>query len=100
MTIYETFVNPPRSCTSVPFWFLNDELDESELVGRIDDLERHRVSGQDHYVGAYLAWGVNNTGWWGEGEIKSYLDGDEEWPTIGGTGTEDCFFGSYNFDRD
>jgi len=44
--------------------------------------------------------GKATTGWWGEGEIKSYLDGDEEWPTIGGTGTEDCFFGSYNFDRD
>lgn len=56
------------------------------------------VKGHGHYVGTYLAWGVNNTGWWGEGEIKFYLDGDE-WPTICGTGTEDYFCGSYNFDR-
>lgn len=56
------------------------------------------VQGQGHYVGAYLAWGVNNNGWWGEGEIKFYLDGDEEWPTICGTGTEDYFGGAWNFE--
>lgn len=56
------------------------------------------VYGQGQYVGTYLAWGVNNNGWWGEGEIKFYLDGDDEYPTICGTGTEDYFCGSYNFD--
>jgi len=56
------------------------------------------VQGQGHYVGTYLAWGVNNTGWWGEGEIKFYLDGDDEWPTICGTGTEDYFGGAWNFE--
>jgi hypothetical protein len=56
------------------------------------------VHGQGHYVGTYMAWGVNNTGWWGEGEIKFYIDGDDSWPTICGTGTEDYFCGSYNFD--
>ena len=56
------------------------------------------VSGRGHYVGTYLAWGVNNSGWWGEGEIKFYLDGDTDFPTICGTGTEDYFGGSYNFD--
>ena len=38
------------------------------------------VKGQGHYVGTYMAWGVNNTGWWGEGEIKFFLDGDKEFP--------------------
>lgn len=57
------------------------------------------VHGQGHYVGVYMAWGVNNTGWWGEGEIKFYLDGDQEYPTICGTGTEDYFCGSYNFEN-
>ena len=56
------------------------------------------VVGQGHYVGTYLAWGVTNTGWWGEGEIKFYIDGDRDFPTICGTGTEDYFCGSYNFD--
>jgi Protein of unknown function (DUF2961) len=27
--------------------------------------------------------------WWGEGEVKVYLDGDDQHPTIAGTGTED-----------
>ena len=57
------------------------------------------VRGQGHYVGTYMAWGVNNTGWWGEGEIKFYMDGDKEFPTICGTGTEDYFCGSYNFEN-
>jgi hypothetical protein len=56
------------------------------------------VKGMGHYVGTYLAWGVNNTGWWGEGEIKFFMDGDKKWPTICGTGTEDYFCGSYGFD--
>ena len=56
------------------------------------------VSGKGHYVGTYMAWGVNNNGWWGEGEVKFYMDGDDKFPTICGTGTEDYFCGSYNFD--
>lgn len=58
-----------------------------------------RVEGHGHYVGTYLAWGVNNTGWWGEGEIKFFIDGDKDFPTICGTGTEDYFGGSYNFEN-
>jgi hypothetical protein len=57
------------------------------------------VKGKGQYVGTYMAWGVHNTGWWGEGEIKFYMDGDQEFPTICGTGTEDYFCGSYNFDN-
>jgi hypothetical protein len=56
------------------------------------------VKGWGHYVGTYIAWGVNNTGWWGEGEIKFYMDGDTDYPTICGTGTEDYFGGAWNFE--
>jgi hypothetical protein len=56
------------------------------------------VKGQGHYVGTYLAWGSHNAGWWGEGEIKFFLDGDQ-YPTICGTGTEDYFCGSYGFEH-
>ena len=56
------------------------------------------VTGRGQYVGTYMAWGVHNSGWWGEGEIKFFIDGDAEFPTICGTGTEDYFCGSYNFD--
>jgi hypothetical protein len=53
------------------------------------------IKGKGQFVGVYLAWGVNNNGWWGEGEIKFYLDGDNKFPTICGTGTEDYFCGTY-----
>ncbi len=56
------------------------------------------VKGRGHYVGTYMAWGTNNNGWWGEGEIKFYMDKDTEYPTICGTGTEDYFCGSYDFE--
>jgi len=58
------------------------------------------VKGKGHYVGTYMAWEARSQGWWGEGEIKFFMDGDKEFPTIAGTGTEDYFCGSYNFHRD
>jgi len=56
------------------------------------------VQGQGHFVGTYIAWGVNNNRWWGEGEIKFFLDDDDAYPTICGTGTEDYFGGAWNFE--
>lgn len=56
------------------------------------------VKGCGQYVGTYLHWGVKSNGWWGEGEIKFYIDGDTDFPSICGTGTEDYFCGAYNFD--
>ncbi len=55
------------------------------------------IAGHGQYVGTYMTWGSKSPGWWGEGEIKFYMDGDEEFPTICGTGTEDYFCGSYGF---
>jgi hypothetical protein len=57
------------------------------------------VQGQGQYVGTYIAWGVNNNNWWGEGEVKFYLDGDTDFPTICGTGTEDYFGGAWNWEH-
>jgi len=58
------------------------------------------IRGKGHFIGAALSWGSNNNGWWGEGEVKFYLDGDGEFPTICGTGLEDYFGGAYNWDVD
>ncbi len=55
------------------------------------------IAGRGQYVGTFMAWQQNNTGWWGEGEIKMFLDGDGEFPTICGTGTEDYFLGAWGF---
>ncbi len=56
------------------------------------------IKGKGQYVGTYMCWGVHNNGWWGEGEIKFFMDGDVN-PTICGTGTEDYFCGAYNFEN-
>ena len=58
----------------------------------------NNIKGNGHYVGTYMHWGVKNNRWWGEGEIKFYIDGDTQFPSICGTGTEDYFCGAYNFD--
>ncbi len=58
------------------------------------------IRGNGQYVGTYLYWGVKSNGWWGEGEFKFFIDGDTDYPTICGTGTEDYFCGAYNFDVD
>ncbi len=55
------------------------------------------LKGQGQYVGTYLAWTQLSDGWWGEGEIKFFIDGDGEHPTICGTGTEDYFGGAWGF---
>jgi hypothetical protein len=56
------------------------------------------IQGKGQYVGTYLAYGAHSNGWWGEGEIKFFMDDDTQFPTICGTGTEDYFCGSYDFD--
>lgn len=57
--------------------------------------------GRGHYVGTALCVGLSGqNNWWGEGEIKFFLDGDDEFPTVCGTGTEDYFGGSYDWEVD
>ena len=54
----------------------------------------YRSKGQ--YVGTYMAWESTTADGGEKREIKFYMDGDKEFPTICGTGTEDYFCGSYN----
>ncbi|MGB5048176.1 MAG: glycoside hydrolase family 172 protein, partial [Caldilineaceae bacterium] len=75
-------------------WRRNNPLPYGKVHTLLDG-----VQGQGHFVGTYIAWQSNTTGWWGEGEIKFYLDGDGEWPTIAGTGTEDYFGGAWNWEH-
>ncbi len=68
-------------------------LPYKEVYTILDD-----IKGDGLYVGTYMHWGVKSNGWWGEGEIKFFLDGDTDFPSICGTGTEDYFCGAYSFD--
>ena len=66
------------------------ELGEDHVL--LDD-----VRGEGQYVGTYLAWTALGDHWWGEGEMKFYLDGDDEYPTLCGTGAEDYVGGAWCF---
>lgn len=57
------------------------------------------IHGKGQYVGTYMIWQTNSNGWWGEGEVKAFIDGDKEFPSICYTGTEDYFCGSYDFEN-
>lgn len=55
------------------------------------------VKGRGHYVGTFIALQTLERAWWGEGELKFYLDGDTDYPSICGTGAEDYFGGAWSF---
>jgi hypothetical protein len=51
-----------------------------------------KLQGKGRFLG--MTVGVNTDSvyeksWWGEGEVKMFMDGDTDYPTIAGTGTED-----------
>lgn len=46
--------------------------------------------GRGHYVGCILSVLQRSPGWWGEGDDRITVDGEEE-PSLHGTGTEDYF---------
>jgi hypothetical protein len=51
-----------------------------------------KVSGRGRFLGVSMAVNINpvyGQSWFGEGEVKMWLDGDKKYPTINGTGTED-----------
>jgi hypothetical protein len=57
-------------------------------------------TGKGRFIGALI--GVRNMHpgqWWGEGEIKIFMDGDTEFPTICGTGSEDYVCLSYGMQQ-
>jgi hypothetical protein len=58
-----------------------------------DDFEMlPKVEGKGRFLGVSVGLNVDSSygkTWWGEGEVKMYLDGDSKYPTINGTGSED-----------
>lgn len=61
------------------------------------DHEILSIKGSGHYVGTYLAWQALERYWFGEGEMKFFIDGDKDYPTICGTGVEDYVGGAWAF---
>lgn len=84
---------------------LGDKVDENTLyfhayynhqpstVLRDDYQILPKLYGTGRYIGVNLSVVANDIKysrtWWGEGEVKIYTDGDTDFPTLCGTGTED-----------
>ena len=56
-------------------------------------------TGKGRYLGSVVGVRALSKNWWGEGEIKVFMDGDEAFPTICGTGTEDWVGLSYGLQQ-
>lgn len=89
---YALTPTPPNAAYFHAQFRMVDRLRSKDVYTLLDG-----VKGRGHYVGTYLAHGAFSPGWWGEGEIKFYIDGDQDFPTINGTGEEDYFLGSYGY---
>lgn len=77
--------------------YLHAQWRRAETSGQNPYVILDGVRGKGRYAGTFLAWTQRQKGWFGEGEIKFFMDGDGKFPTICGTGTEDYFCGSYGF---
>ncbi len=64
---------------------------ENKTEMRKDMVILPEIQGRGRFLGCYLGARINPKcdWWWGEGEVKIYLDGDTQFPTLCGTGTED-----------
>jgi hypothetical protein len=100
----------------VPFYYAIDYTIKerlSEDVGRLHVMYRRenpttlgrdfqilpRRRGLGRFVGCVLGIDNSDRQWWGEGEFKVYLDGDESFPTLVGTGTEDYIGQAWGFHK-
>jgi Protein of unknown function (DUF2961) len=65
--------------------------DPSTMLGRDFEL-LPRVEGRGRFLGVNVGIDANpvySDTWWGEGEVRIFLNGDREHPTFAGTGSED-----------
>ncbi|MGV8090724.1 MAG: glycoside hydrolase family 172 protein [Mangrovibacterium sp.] len=72
---------------------------ENPTIQKVDFEIMPKRIGMGRFIGAVIGVRTLNPGWWGEGEIKLYMDGDTDYPTICGTGSEDWVGLSYGIQQ-
>lgn len=106
-------LNPAKDCTNFFYtidyhlkdipsdvWYFHASFRrQNPLPEKTDMVIVDNVQGKGCFVGCYLAWQQNNSGWFGEGEVKMFIDGDDEYPTYCGTGTEDYFGSAWGYEK-
>ncbi len=109
-----TITNESKKSTPL-FYYIDYTLGDKlpEKFGRLHVLYRRenpttlkedfeilpKRTGSGRFVGCVLGIRPLEENWWGEGEVKVYLDGDTNFPTICGTGTEDYIGQSWGLQK-
>jgi hypothetical protein len=89
-------VNDRLDEDTAPFHAQWRRTDGSDPLGA-DHMILDGVAGSGHYVGTYIGLTALRRYWWGEGEVKFFVDDDEEYPTQCSTGLEDYAGGAWAF---
>ncbi len=72
---------------------------ENPTVEKQDYVILDNVEGPGCFLGCVVGVRALGPHWWGEGEMKFYMDGDADYPTICGTGTEDYFEAAWGMEE-
>lgn len=82
------YTEEPGLSRSTPYFCAQYNQAMPETLGR--DYLIADIKGQGHYVGTVMSVRARSPYWFGEGDARLYVDGEER-PSIQGTGTEDYF---------
>lgn len=77
-----------------PYFHAHYRQEHPAVQGR--DYRFLKTTGRGHYVGTVYSVLHTEAGWFGEGDDRFYIDGEEE-PSLNGTGTEDYFSDAWGF---
>ncbi|GAB2831899.1 glycoside hydrolase family 172 protein [Microbacterium insulae] len=99
-TVHQFFFQIDYTLEDVPAAtpYLHAQWRRSETIPGAIHTILDGVEGEGHYVGTVFDWTTAFDGWWGEGEVRFFLDGDGEYPTVCGTGVEDYVGGAWCFE--
>ncbi|WNF00692.1 DUF2961 domain-containing protein [Streptomyces luomodiensis] len=90
------YVSVPELPEHTPRFHAQWRRQRTTVPGR-DYVVLDGVTGAGRYLGTFLSIVALERYWWGEGEMKFFIDGDTDFPTICGTGTEDYAGGAWAF---
>jgi hypothetical protein len=86
-----------RIAAEVPYFHAQWRRSNGTTAAGEDHVILDGVQGRGWYAGTYVALASLHRYWWGEGEVKFFVDGDTTHPTLCSTGLEDYAGGAWAF---
>ncbi|MGV8092591.1 MAG: glycoside hydrolase family 172 protein [Mangrovibacterium sp.] len=86
------WIKKEKLSKETPYFYARYRQEYPTVAGK--DYLILETEGKGHYVGTVMAVRTRSPSWFGEGDEKIYIDGEEE-PSIWGTGTEDYFLSAW-----